>query len=72
MGSRNGVSTEKIEALHDYATSPLFSEAEKVALEYADAITVTSRDVDDALFARMQRHYDDDTFRIPSQGLWKP
>ena len=61
MGSRLGVSTEKIEALHDYATSPLFSEAEKVALEYADAITVTRRDVDDALFARLQGHYDDDT-----------
>ena len=47
MGSRLGVSTEKIQALHDYPTSPLFSDAEKVALEYADAITVTRRDVDD-------------------------
>ena len=35
--------------------------AEKVALEYADAITDTRRDVDDELFARVQRHYDDDT-----------
>ena len=61
MGSRNGVATEKIQALNDYATSPLFTEAEKVALEYADAITVTRRDVDDALFARLQRHHDDDT-----------
>ena len=61
MSSRNGVSTEKIEALHDYAQSPLFSAAEKVALEYADAMTVTRRDVDDALFARMRAHYDDDT-----------
>jgi len=61
VGSRNGVSTEKIEALTDYAKSPLFSDAEKVALEYADAMTVTRRDVDDDLFARMQHHYDDDT-----------
>ena len=61
MGSRNGTSREKIEALDDYTESPLFSDAEKVALEYADAITDTNRDVDDALFARMQRHYDDDT-----------
>jgi AhpD family alkylhydroperoxidase len=60
-GSRLGLSTEKIVALDDYATSPLFSGAEKVALEYADAITDTRRDVDDALFARLQRHYDDDT-----------
>ena len=61
MSSRLGVSTEKIEALNDYAKSPLFSDAEKVALEYADAITVTDRDVDDELFTRVQRHYDDDT-----------
>ena len=61
MGSRNGVSTEKIETLGHYATSPLFTDAEKVALEYADAITDTRRDVDDALFARVRQHYDDDT-----------
>ena len=61
MGSRNGVSTEKIDALNDYARSPLFSDAEKVALEYSDAMTDTRRDVDDDLFARRQRHYDDDT-----------
>ena len=61
VGSRNGISTEKIRALGDYAKSPLFSDAEKVALEYADTITETHRDVDDELFARLQRHYDDDT-----------
>jgi alkylhydroperoxidase family enzyme len=61
VGSRLGVSTEKIEALNDYAKSPLFTDAEKVALEYADAITETRRDVNDALFARVQQHYDDDT-----------
>ena len=61
MGSRLGASTEKIDALHAYAKSPLFSDAEKVALEYADAITDTSGDVGDELFARLQRHFDDDT-----------
>src|SRR5437773_12473868 len=55
------MATEKIEALNDYAKSQLFSDAEKVALEYADAITDTRRDVDDELFARVRRHYDDDT-----------
>jgi alkylhydroperoxidase family enzyme len=84
VGSRLGISTEKLEALNDYAKSPLFSDPEKVALEYADAITDTQRDVDDELFARVQRHYDDEiiawensssrfnrAFRIPSQGFWK-
>ena len=60
MGSRLGVSDEKILALPHYATSPLYSEAERVALEYADAITLSDRDVSDALFARLRRHYDDD------------
>ena len=60
MGSKLGIPTEKIEALHDYAKSELFTEAEKVALEYADAMTDTARDVDDALFERVRKHYDED------------
>ena len=60
MGSELGIPDEKILALGDYATSPLYSEAERVALEYADAITITDRDVDDALFARVRRFYEDD------------
>ena len=54
------MSTEKILALADYATSPLYSDAERVALEYADAITLSDRDVSDELFARLRRVYDDD------------
>jgi len=61
VSSRNGVSSEKILALSEYAKSPLYSDAERVALEYADVMTDTNRDVDDALFARLKEHYDDDT-----------
>ena len=61
MSSRSGVPAEKIDELHDYAASPLFTEAEKTALDYADAMTDTGRDVDDPLFARLKQHYDDDT-----------
>ena len=60
MGSRLGVSDEKILALGDYATSPLYTETERVALEYADAITLSDRDVGNDLFARVRRFYDDD------------
>ena len=60
-GSRLGVANEKIEALSDHATSPLFSDAEKVALEYTDSMTETRRDVSDELFARLRQHYDVDT-----------
>jgi alkylhydroperoxidase family enzyme len=60
VGSQLGISTEKLTALNDYAKSPLFDEAERVALEYADAMTDTARDVDDALFARVRTHYDEE------------
>ena len=60
MGSQLGISTEKLNALGDYAKSPLFTEPERVALEYADALTDTARDVDDALFARVRQHYPED------------
>ena len=60
MGSQLGVPEEKIVALPEYATSPFFTEAERAALEYADCITLSDRDVDDALFARLRRFYDDD------------
>lgn len=61
MGSQLGVSDEKIDALPRYATSPLYSDAERVALEYADAMTIGGGDVSDGLFARLRRHFPDDT-----------
>ena len=78
-GSRLGISTEKIEALNDYAKSRLFSDAQKVALEYADAIADPHRDVDDDTVAELtmiigcqngSSHFNR-AFRIPSQGFWK-
>lgn len=59
MSSALGVSDEKILALEDYANSPHFTSAERVALRYADAITLSDQDVDDTLFAELQEHYDD-------------
>jgi alkylhydroperoxidase family enzyme len=46
--------------LHEYATSSLYSEAERVALLYADSMTITGREVTDELFADLRRFYDDD------------
>ena len=48
-------------ALDDYAASPLFTERERLALSYADAMTITGREVDDALFAALREAFDDDT-----------
>jgi alkylhydroperoxidase family enzyme len=60
VGSALGVSDKKILALPDYATSPLYSDAERVALEYADAITLTDLEVEHELFDRLRRFYNDD------------
>jgi len=60
VGSELGLTDEKIEALAEYASSPLYNEEERTALEYADAMTITGREVTDELFERLRRHYDDD------------
>jgi alkylhydroperoxidase family enzyme len=60
VGSELGLSDEKILALADYASNDLYTEAERVALEYADAMTITGREVTDELFARLREHYDED------------
>lgn len=60
MGSELGISDEKLEALEEYGSSPLYTEVERLALEYADTITITGRDVSDQLFARLQEFFDQD------------
>ncbi len=60
MSSQLGVSDEKILALANYAESELYAPAERVALEFADAMTITGRDVSDELFARLRLFYDED------------
>lgn len=41
MSSELGVPDEKILALDEYATSHLYDERERAALEYADRMTIT-------------------------------
>jgi alkylhydroperoxidase family enzyme len=38
----------------------LYGDAERAALEFADRMTITGRDVDDEFFSRLHRYYDDD------------
>ena len=59
MGSEAGVSEQKILELDRYLESSLFDEREKLALEYADAITLSDRDVSDELFARLSARFDE-------------
>jgi alkylhydroperoxidase family enzyme len=60
VSSGLGITTEKIDALREYATSPLYTEPERVALEYADCMTITDKEVSDELFERLRKVYDDD------------
>ncbi|MGZ5493824.1 MAG: carboxymuconolactone decarboxylase family protein [Thermoanaerobaculia bacterium] len=60
MGSALGLTDEKLLALNEYATSPLFGEVERTTLEYADSMTITGRDVSDELFARLRAIFDED------------
>jgi alkylhydroperoxidase family enzyme len=57
VGRDSGVPEEKLLEVADYATSGHYDERERVALEYADRITITSEDVDDELFERLKSFY---------------
>ena len=48
---------EKLAEVTTWRESTLFSEAERLALEYAERITYTDRKVDDALVDQLKKHY---------------
>ena len=52
-----GVDESKLAAVWDYATSPLFSAAERVALDFSFAAAQQPNQVDDADFAAMRQHF---------------
>lgn len=51
---RHGVSPEKLAALPDYDTSPLYSEAERAAIDFAFAAASQPNAVDDVVFERLR------------------
>jgi alkylhydroperoxidase family enzyme len=72
VSSQLGVSDEKIDALANFATSDLYDEAERTALEFAEAMTITGRDVGDELFARLRNFYGDDALvELTSTIAWE-
>jgi alkylhydroperoxidase family enzyme len=60
VGSELGLSDEKLLALNEYAKSDLFNEMERTALEFADCMTITGREVSDELFSRLAAFFDED------------
>ena len=57
---KSGGSEEKLRALSHFRDSSLFTGAEKVALEYTEAVTLTSDRPSDELFLRLKAHFDED------------
>jgi alkylhydroperoxidase family enzyme len=56
-GMRAGASEEKVRQVARFAESPLFSEGERAALAFAEALTITGQKVTDELFARVRASY---------------
>jgi uncharacterized peroxidase-related enzyme len=58
LGAHNfGVSDQKLAAVWDYATSPLYDDRERVALDFALAAAAQPNAVTDELFARLRAHW---------------
>lgn len=58
--ARLGVEEKKLDALWDYRTSPLFSEAERLALDFALAAGAVPNEVTDEMFAGMRKHWNEE------------
>ncbi len=57
---RRGVNEEKLAALHEFEASECFTEREKAALAYAEAMTFSDKRTAPEHFARLRAHFDDD------------
>jgi alkylhydroperoxidase family enzyme len=56
---QTGADEDKIRDVPGWRESPRFSEMERVALEYAEAMTITGQRVGDELFARLRALFDE-------------
>jgi len=65
---RRGVDEPKLTALPEFETSTLFTEREKAALAYAEAVTHSDRRVAPKHLMRLRRYFDDDAI-IELTGL---
>jgi 4-carboxymuconolactone decarboxylase len=59
IARRSGLTDEELLVLASYRTSELFTDVEKLVLDYAVGMSRTPVDVPDALFAELRKHFDD-------------
>jgi uncharacterized peroxidase-related enzyme len=57
---KRGVPSEKIAVLNSWPMSDQFTNQERVALEYAEAVTARSDAIDEGLMERLKKCFDDD------------
>lgn len=57
---KRGIREEQLHALSSFRDSGLFSEREKIALDYAEAVTYSDRRVTDTQATQLHRYFDDD------------
>jgi AhpD family alkylhydroperoxidase len=55
----SGIDEETLRELSTWRTSARFDDLDRLALEYAEAMTRTPVDVSDELFARLREHFDE-------------
>lgn len=58
--ARRAGSMQKVEELERWRDSRVFSDAERAALDYAEAVTITDRHVTDEIMGTLRRHFSDD------------
>jgi len=56
-GMQAGATEDKIREIESAATSALYDDRERAAIEYAETMTITGRKVSDDLFARIRGHF---------------
>ncbi len=57
---KRGVREEKVSELHRWRDSNHFDEVERLALDYAERVTLAPQDIDDAWFEQLRERFDDD------------
>jgi uncharacterized peroxidase-related enzyme len=57
---KRGVDMEKIQDLHSWRESKLYTPAEKAALDYGEAMTYTDGRITDAMMEELRKYFDDD------------
>jgi alkylhydroperoxidase family enzyme len=68
----HGVSKAKVDAIWDYRTSPLYSEAERAALDFAAAAGAVPNAVDDEIMAKLKAHWSEEQTPWPQGSKRRP